>query len=159
LRSQHPKHQQEQPDIHRGRSGKVGQGHRDRPPAVAAKPGQHAHRTQANREDHQQQQPTDLPGPEAGPLPARDVPELGHGVLGDLGQAPGTHAKATNPITRPTPLPRSPWRLSCPGRRDGEVGHRRAQQALLEAGVAAEQEPKHGDHDQQQGKHNAKKAL
>jgi hypothetical protein len=34
----------------------------------------------------------------------------------------------------------------------------RAQQALLEAGVAAEQEPEHGDHDQQQG-NSAKKAL
>jgi hypothetical protein len=42
----------------------------------------------STREDHQQQ-PTDLPGPEAGPLPARDVPDLGHRVLGHLGQAAG----------------------------------------------------------------------
>jgi hypothetical protein len=36
---------------------------------------------------------------------------------------------------------------------DGELGHSRAQQALLEAGVTAEQEPEHGDYDQQQGKY------
>jgi hypothetical protein len=35
---------------------------------------------------------------------------------------------------------------------DGELGHRGAHKALLEAGVAAEQEPEHGDHDQQQGR-------
>jgi hypothetical protein len=34
----------------------------------------------------------------------------------------------------------------------GELGHRRAHKALLEAGVTAEQESEHGDHDQQQGK-------
>jgi hypothetical protein len=31
---------------------------------------------------------------------------------------------------------------------DGELGHRRTQQALLEAGVTAEQEPEQSDHDQ-----------
>jgi len=41
---------------------------------------------------------------------------------------------------------------------DGELGHRRAHKALLEAGVTAEQESEHGDHHQQQG-NNAKKAL
>ena len=41
---QHPKRQQEQPDIHRGRGRKMGQGHRDRLAAVAAKPDQQAGR-------------------------------------------------------------------------------------------------------------------
>jgi hypothetical protein len=42
---------------------------------------------------------------------------------------------------------------------DRELGHRRTQQALLEAGVAAEQEPEHGDHDQQQGEQREERVV
>jgi hypothetical protein len=55
LRGQHPKRQQEQPDVDRGRSREIGQGYRDRLAAVAAKPGQQAGRGQANGKDDQQQ--------------------------------------------------------------------------------------------------------
>jgi hypothetical protein len=34
---------------------------------------------------------------------------------------------------------------------DGELGHRGTRQALLEAGVAAEQEPENGDHQRAAG--------
>jgi hypothetical protein len=56
-----------------GRGGEVGQRYRDRLAAVAAKPGQQAGRGQANDEPHQQQEPADLPGPEARPLPSELV--------------------------------------------------------------------------------------
>jgi hypothetical protein len=74
-------------------------------------------------------------------------------VLGDLGQPAGTpredhqsnhqaDAAAAQPVKVVLYLVAD----------DGELGHRRVQQALLEAGVPAKQEPEHGDHDQQQRK-------
>jgi hypothetical protein len=80
-------------------------------------------------------------------------------VLGNLGQPAGTpgegdqsnheaDAAAAQPVNVVLYLVTD----------DGDLGHRRVEEALLEAGVAAEEEPEHGDHDQQQG-NNAKKAL
>jgi hypothetical protein len=59
---------------------------------VAGQDGQRGERgggDHAQREDQQQQQPAHLPGREAGPVLAWDVPDLGHGVLAGLGHPAG----------------------------------------------------------------------
>ena len=50
----------------------------------------------------------ELSGPEAGPLPARDVPDLGHRVLGDLGQAAGPPGESHQPDHEADPAAAQP---------------------------------------------------
>jgi len=93
-----------------------------------------------------QQQPTDLPGPEQGRyLPGMfQISAIACWVIWVRPRAP--HAKATNPISRPIPLPRSPWMLSCTwSPMMGSSATAEPQQALLEAGVMAKQESGGGD--------------
>ncbi len=81
-------------------------------------------------------------------------------MLGDLGQATGAPRKGQEPNHQADPVAPQPVDVALylvPD--DGELGHSGAQHALLEAGVAAEQEPEHGDHDQQQGKQRKERVV
>ena len=62
--------------------------------AEAAESGEQGGGGQANGEDQQQGQAASLAGPEAGPVLAGDVPQLGHGVLAGLGDAAGAPERA-----------------------------------------------------------------
>jgi hypothetical protein len=81
-------------------------------------------------------------------------------VLGDLGPAAGAPREGHQPNHQADPAAAQPLEVVphlVPD--DGELGHRGAQQALLEAGVAAEQKPEHGDHHQQQGKEREERVV
>jgi hypothetical protein len=100
--------------------------------AQAAQPGEQGGGGQADRKDQQQGQAVDLAGPEAGPVLAGDVPQLGHGVLAGLGDAAGPPQRADDPddqadagsVQRVDVL----FQL---GAEDGELGQGRVQHLLF----------------------------
>ena len=74
-------------------------------------------------------------------------------MLGDLGQAAGTPGKGDQSNRQADAAAAQPWMLSCTwSPMIGKSATAEPRKALLEAGFAAEQEPEHRDHDQQQGK-------
>jgi hypothetical protein len=87
----------QQADVDRCGQDQVGEPEGDRAAAEAAQPGEQGGGGQAEREDHQQPQAADLTGPEAGPVLAGDVPQLGHGVLASLGEAAGAPQQPGDP--------------------------------------------------------------
>ena len=156
---QHPKRQQEQPDVGRCRGHEVGHGHRDRLAAVAAKPGQQAGRGQpmAKTTSSSTRGPAGpRSGAAAGPGCSRSRPSR----AGQPGSGRGPPREDHQPDHQADPAAAQPVDVVCTwSPMMGNSATAEPRRRCWKPESRPSTEPEHGHHDQQQGKQREERVV